>query len=253
MVTAIVLAGGQKKGLILGQEELLINEAMIQIGEKHMIEYVIQALKGSSYIKEIIVSGTVEKIQKIFYEVPNLVLVQSGETVIESFKNAIMALNTPDCKLLIVTADLPLLTTEAVDYFLKTCFEREGDLFYPVVKKEINDQRYPGVQRTYVNLKDGTFTGGNIFFLDPTIIKRTLPVAEKLVKYRKKPIRLASCIGWGVLIRYLLGTLSLENAEEAVSKMIGIRGTVIVSPYPEVGIDVDKDSDLELARKLLCS
>jgi hypothetical protein len=45
--------------------------------------------------------------------------------------------------------------------------------------------------------------------------------------------------------------LSLENAEKAVSKMVGVKGTAIVSPYPEIGIDVDKYSDLELARKLL--
>jgi hypothetical protein len=189
--------------------------------------------------------------QEIYTEMPGLILVQSGETVIDSFKNAIKVMNSFDNKLLIVTGDLPFLTTEAVDYFLETCLRGEGDLFYPIVKKEINEQRYPGVHRTYVNLKDGTFTGGNIFVLDPTIIERTLPVAEKLVKYRKKPIRLAACIGWSVLIRYLIGMLSLENAEKAVSKMVGVKGTAIVSPYPEIGIDVDKYSDLELARKLL--
>ncbi|MDX9871979.1 MAG: 4-diphosphocytidyl-2C-methyl-D-erythritol kinase, partial [Clostridia bacterium] len=156
-------------------------------------------------------------------------------------------------KLSIVTGDLPLLTTEAVDHFLAAGLSREGDLFYPVVAREANEEKYPGVQRTYVNLQDGVYTGGNLFLIDPVIIDRALPVAEKLVQYRKKPVKLASCIGWGVLVRYLLGRLSLAEAEEAVSKLMGIRGTVIVSPYPEVGIDVDKDSDLTLAKRLLCS
>lgn len=253
MVSAVVLAGGTKNGLVQGSEELLLNEALIKIGNKYMIEYVVNALQESVYIKEIVVAGKLEKLQDILADKPNIALVQSGETVIESFRNAIKEVKHFGDKLLIVTADLPLLTAEAVDDFLNSCLEREGDLFYPIVKKETNDERYPGVQRTYVNLKEGTFTGGNIFYLNPVIIDKALPIAERLVKYRKKPLRLATYIGWGVLIRYLFGMLSLENAEQAVSKMIGVKGIAIISFYPEVGIDVDKYSDLEIAKKQLCS
>lgn len=253
MIAAVILAGGQKNGLVHDQEKTTVNEALIKIGSRYMIEYVVEALRDSPYIKEIVVAGITDKLKQIFADNPDVAIVQCGETVIESFKNAVKAINTDSKKILIVTADIPLITKEAVNFFLESSFQSSDDLYYPIVRKEINDQKYPGVQRTYANLKEGAFTGGNLFILDPVIIERSLPVAEKLVQYRKKPIRLASYIGWGILIRYLLGMLSIEEAEKAVSDMMGIKGKVVISPYPEIGIDVDKESDLELARKLLCS
>lgn len=252
MIAAIVLAGGQKNGLVHDSDKTCVNEALIKIGSRYMVEYVVEALLESPYIKEIVVAGTFDKMKQVFAGNNEIIIVQSGRTIIDSFKNAVKAIHTKNKKILIVTADIPLITKEAVDCFLESSLERNGDLFYPIVRKEINDQKYPGVQRTYVNLKDGTFTGGNLFVLDPAIIERSLPVAEKLVQYRKKPIRLASYIGWGVLMRYLLGRLSIKEAEKAVSNMMGIKGVAIISPYPEIGIDVDKESDLELAKKLLC-
>lgn len=252
MAAAVVLAGGHKNALEAEGPKGAYNEALLKIGDKYMIEYVVQALRGSAYVQRIIVAGEAT-LQAVFSGMTEVTTVPGGETVIASFKNALAELRDFAGKLLIVTGDLPLLTVEAVDHFMASASEREGELFYPVVAKELNDERYPGVQRTYVNLSDGIYTGGNLFLADPGIIERALPAAEKLVAYRKKPVKLASCIGWGVLARYLMGWLSLAQVEEAVSRMMGVRGRVIVSPYPEVGIDVDKVSDLSLARRMLCS
>ena len=38
---------------------------------------------------------------------------------------------------------------------------------------------------------------------------------------------------------------------ENLSRNEGIRGRAIISPYAEVGVDVDKPSDLELAHRYL--
>lgn len=252
MVVAIVLAGGSKNDL-MEEQSIPVNEALIRIGNKHMVEYVVDALRGSSYIDRTIIAGHQDKLREIFGDTPDITLVQSGEMVIDTFKKATTALSDSDKMLLVLTADIPLLTSEAIDDFLKTCFDREGDLFYPIVNKEMNEMKFPGVVRTYANLQDGIFTGGNLFFLKTEIIERCLPVAEQLVRYRKKPVRLASYIGWNILIRYLLGMLSLEGAEKAVSNLMSIKGVAVISSYPEVGIDVDKNSDLELAKKYLCS
>ncbi|MCR4443038.1 MAG: nucleotidyltransferase family protein [Peptococcaceae bacterium] len=252
MVVGVILAGGRKNGLTAGQTHP-VDEAFISIGKRYMIEYVAEALEASPYINRIIISGPLDRLVKVFQESERLTLVQSGETVIDSFRHAFQAARPSGERLLVVTADIPLLSTRAVDDFLESCFRQSGDLFYPIISKETNENKYPGVKRTYVNLKEGLFTGGNLFFFDPAIVERCLPLAEKLVLYRKKPIRLATFIGWGVLVRYVLGILSLKDAERAVSRMMGIKGVAVISPYPEIGIDVDKHSDLDLAEKILCS
>lgn len=251
MAVAIVLAGGQKFGLDFGSTP--ISEALIPIGNKYMVEYVAEALKGSKYIDEIVIAGPLQDLKLIFGEECGYRLIQSGESPVKSFLNALRSLSPYHGKILVVTADVPLVTPQAIDDFIETCSKKDGDLFYPIVSKESNEQKYPGVQRTYITLKEGVFTGGNLFFLNSDIVDRCVPIAEDLVRLRKKPIMLASYIGLTTLFRYILGILSLRDAEKKVSEILGVKGSGIISKFPEVGIDVDKESDLVLVRKNLCS
>lgn len=253
MALAVVLAGGQKEGLIRG-EALPVNEALIPIGSKLMVEYVVEALEHSSHIDRIVIAGPLEQLENIFGRMAApITLVRCGDTSVESFRRAFQAAGPVREHILVVTADLPLLTTPAVDDFISTCLQLEGDLFYPIVSKQSNENKYPGIKRTYVNLREGIFTGGNLIFLKPEIVEKCLPIAEQLVRLRKKPLRLATYIGWGVLFRYIFGNLSLQDAEKEVSKKMGVQGVGIISSFPEIGIDVDKQSDLEIVKKLLCS
>lgn len=250
MMTAVVLAGGQKTGLDKEMGPSLC-EALIPIGQRFMIEYVVDALRKSEYIGRIVIAGPMEELKAHLPPGLDIILAPNGETVIKSLLNALKTISPKEERILVVTADVPLLTTTAVDSFIESCRYKEGDFFYPIVSREANESKYPGVRRTYVSLKEGIFTGGNIFLVDPKIVAKCEPVAEELVRLRKNPLSLASYIGWGVLIRYALGMLSLKEAEEKVSSLLGIKGTGIISPFPEIGIDVDKISDLELVRKKL--
>ena len=251
MALAVVLAGGKKEGL-LKSEALPVNEALIPIGDKLMIEYVVEALLQSAHIDRIVIAGPLEQLAELFgHTGATIKLVQCGDTAVDSFRRAFRAVCPVREHILIVTADVPLLTTQAVDDFVSACLALEGDLFYPIVSKQSNEKKYPGVKRTYVKLKEGFFTGGNLIFIKPEIVEKCMPVAEQLVRLRKKPWRLASYIGWGVLFKYILGSLSLRDAEKEVSKKMGIHGVAIISSFPEIGIDVDKQSDLEVVKRTL--
>ncbi len=254
MTSGIILAGG-KKGNLLEDGSLPVNEALIPIGNRVMVEYVVDALLGSRYIDRIIIAGPQEKLKNFFQNNPRIKLVENGESPVQSLLKALDCLSPQEYqqKVLVATGDIPLLTTEAVNSFLESCWGLEGDLFYPIVKKETNENKYPGVQRTYVNLKEGIFTGGNMFLLRPEIMRKCSGFAEELVRLRKKPLSLASYIGWFFLLRYVMGRLSIKDAEDKARELFGIKGVGIISPFPEIGIDVDKTSDLELVQKILCS
>ncbi len=251
MTKAIILAGGQKKGLYKNQAEP-INEALIPIGQRYMIEYVVEALGKSKFIDKIVIAGP-DIIQELYSKEPNIFVVSNGDTTVKSLIKALEALSQRNDYVLVVTSDIPLLTTRAIDDFISLCLGQEGDLFYPIVEKEINENRYPGIKRTYVSLKEGVFTGGNVILLNPQIANKCAAIAEEFVRLRKKPLSLASYLGWGFLLRYILGKLSIRDAEEKVSKVLGIKGVGVISSYPELGIDVDKYSDLEVVTKALCS
>jgi hypothetical protein len=86
------------------------------------------------------------------------------------------------------------------------------------------------------------------------MVDEAAPKVKRFLDYRKSPLKLAGLLGWTFLIRYLLlKNLKMHELEAKISNMLGIRGAVIVCPWPEVGIDVDKPSDLQLARAVLLS
>ncbi|GAW91652.1 nucleotidyltransferase family protein [Calderihabitans maritimus] len=251
-IDAVVLAGniGGSKLAECSETE---SEALIEIGNRFMVDYVVAALKKSSKIGRIIVVGPVVELTELYKEEPDITVVSPGKTAVETLKKGVRALNA-EGMVLVATCDIPLITAEAIDDFLSLCEKRPGaDLYYPIVAKESNEKQFPGVKRTYVKLKEGTFTGGNLFLVNSRIIEPCSAKAEEIVSLRKKPLALCRLIGPGFVLKFLLKRLSIKDAEEHFSKLLGIKGVGVISSYPEVGIDVDKPSDLELVRKVLIS
>lgn len=252
MTVALVLAGGLKSELVTAQRPL-VEDALIRIGNRYMVEYVVEALQGSARIEKIVIAGPLPELKKIYGQSASVHVIKNGETTMQSFLQAFQAVSSDTQQILAVTSDLPLLTTEAVNYFLQICQGLEGDFFYPIVSREDNENKYPGVKRTYVHLKEGVFTGGNLLLIKPQIVAQCVQEAEELVRLRKKPLSLAAHLGWRLLLRYMLGRLSIKEAEKEVSRLLGgVKGVGVILPYPEIGIDVDKPSDLALVQKVLC-
>ena len=123
----------------------------------------------------------------------------------------------------------------------------------PLLKRSINEGKYPGAERTYVHLKEGEFTGGNIVLLKPEIVEPRVGLAEQLIDLRKKPLSLCRFIGMGFVLKYLCGRLTVEEAAERFSRLLDIKALAVNCMYPEIGMDVDKPSDLELVEQVLAS
>lgn len=245
MYDAIILAGGENSKQ-LNPVTPQCYEALIEIAGKPMVSFVAQALAATNQVNRIFVVGPVCELAQCEFP-PNTAILAGGQTIIETIRLGMAALGHTR-PVLVATADIPLLTPEAVDHFLVQCAGVDADLYYPIVTKEVNELRYPGNKRTYVRLKEGTFTGGNLFLVNPVIVEHCMEVAEQFIANRKNPLKLCQMLGWSFVIRFLLGVLHLKDVECRVSELLGVAGAVIQSPYPELGIDVDKPSDLELVK-----
>jgi len=249
---AVILAGGQNSGE-LREIAPYDNEALIVIAGVPMILYVYKTLKQSAYIKRIVVSGPVDEIKNILPDDKDLFFVEDGENAIESFNNAVSLLQDMSItnSVLVMPTDIPFITREAVDDFINQSERLEGEFFYAITSQEVNEKKFPGVSRTYVKLKEGIFTGGNLFLIDSGIIDKTLDMAVQLVMRRKDPLAMGRLFGLCLVWSYLFKKLSIDMAERRFYKVMGIKGKAIISPYAEVGVDVDKPSDFELAQEYL--
>ncbi len=249
---AVVLAGGESSGE-LKKIAPYDNEALIIIGKYPMIYYIYHALRQSALVDRIVVSGPVDSLRSLLPRDDRLYFVPGGENAVASFTQAADFLKEQGIgeNLLILPADIPFITAEAIDDFIGRSQETEAEFYYSITRREVNEEKFPGVKRTYVKLQDGVFTGGNLFILRSQAIDRVLDLACQLVQRRKNPIAMGKLFGLGLVFKYLFGRLSIAMVEKRFQEMMGIRGRAIISPYAEVGVDVDKPSDLELAHRYL--
>jgi len=215
-----------------------------------MIQYVIDGLRQSKEVGRIVIVAPPGELEP-HVRGEGLEFVPSTGDIVDNIVRATRIL-PQDEQVLIATSDIPLITGEIVDGLIALCRRTEADVYYPIVERSIGERKYPHVKRTYVSLREGVFTGGNLFLLNPRIVEKAAPRARKFLQYRKNPIKLASLLGFSFVVRYLLfKNLRLQEVERKASEVLDVRGAVVICPWPEVGIDVDKPSDLQLARAVL--
>lgn len=242
-----MLAGAVNDGL-LRQVSPAKYEAEIEVGGKPMLEHVIAALRNVSAIQRIVLVGDAsvagEAVKEDLFQV-----VAPGASLIDSLINGLQVLQ-PKEPVLVMTGDIPLVTGEALEDFINRCREIRGDIYYSFVSKESSEKKYPGVERTYVRLYEGVFTGGNVVLLSPQVVQDHLPMLKKAASLRKKPLQLCLMLGWRCLGRLLSGRLTIGDIEARIFSSFHFKAVGVISPYPEIGIDVDKPSDLELTNRM---
>lgn len=248
MIDALILAGSPNNGPLKDCSQARY-EALITIGHKSMIEYVVDALNGCARVNRIVVVGPREELAGVLSGYGVIVVDAVGsvtDNVVQGLKQI------PDARrVLLSTSDIPLLTSQSIEDFIDQCQDQKADLYYPIVAKEVVESRFASSPRTYVTLREGMFTGGNVFLLNPAIVDGCIPRGEQIIKARKSPIKLCRLVGMMFLLKFLTRSITLEEAQEKFSLLLGISGRVVISGYPEVGVDVDKPSDLELITRTL--
>lgn len=249
MVDAVVLAGRRNTGELrtVSPAEW---EALIEVAGTPMTGWVIRALQGVPGVSRVVVVGP-EGLRPFLRGEDRLVA--PGETMLDNAARGARATD-PGHPVLFVTGDVAMLTASAVSEFLDHAREVAAEIWYPIVRKAAVEARFPGNKRTYVRLRDGTFTGGNILLLAPDTWERAVGRAEALIALRKKPLRLAAMIGTYFVLKWVLGRATVADAERRFSALLGMAARAVVSSHPEVGVDIDHPSDIpyserELARR----
>jgi len=245
----VIVLAGEKKGATNESGDEKINKAFYKIKDKHMIEYVVEALRKCNCIDRIAVVGPKDKLEQAIGGIVDIVI-EGADSIVS---NILLALDyfSGEKEILIVTSDIPMVTKEAIEDFVARCRQKDVDLCYSIVDKKVNDLKYPDVRRTYARLWEGQFTGGNVFYFNPDVTDKCKGFIEKMLEYRKSPTKMAKVLGFGFLLRLALGVLTINAVQKKCEALLGIRGAAVISPYPEIGNDVDRFSDLEFIEKYM--
>jgi GTP:adenosylcobinamide-phosphate guanylyltransferase len=244
---AIVLAGGPQDELTQHTPGAP-NKAFIEINGMTLVERTLRALRQSARVGRIVVvapSGTANLAALALADEVR----PDGVRIRDSLRSGVAGFD-PDAELLVSASDLPILTPAAVDDFIARAQAAGADLTYGCLERATHMEKFPEAPHTWARLKDGTFCGTGFITMRPRVWPALERVIERLGQARKNPLKLASLFGWRILWRYALRRLTIAQAEARASYVVGAKVRAVITPYAEIGINVDRVSDIALAEKL---
>lgn len=238
MPDAVVLAGGPFDPAL---PQGLPNKAFAPICGRPMVEFVLRALRAAVSIQRIILVGPASLSPAVAAHA-DLVVAQR-ETLLDNVAAGLAAAS--GSPVVLVASDIPLLTPSAVDAFIDAAGALEAELVYAAVRREDLRRVIPGIRKTFVQLREGTFAGGSLVLLDPGVFESARTAIDRAVHARKRPWELARLFGPRTLIGLATGRLSVPDLERRALEITGVRARALLCDTPEIAIDVDTPRMLE--------
>ena len=243
---AIILAGG----IPTSEDPLYLaangqSKALIDVAGKPMAQWVVDALAGAKSVDRIIIVGLSADVN-LQSSKPMDFLPESGGMLanLTAGVEHLQSNNPSIQQVLLLSCDIPTITPEMIDWRVQGA-DPDSDLEYSVIKKETMDSRFPTASRSYVRLQDVDVCGGDMNVIHVRLVEDTT-FWERMVAARKRPLQQAALLGFDLLFLVLIRRITINDAVKRVSNRLGLKGRAVISPYAEIGMDVDKPHQLEL-------
>ncbi len=247
---SIILAGGKAKPdmqALTGQS----NRALVTINGKTMLRHIVDALLTAGAdgqpLGPLAVVGDVPS-DESYIGVPD-----AGNFVANVFAGLSQFADAP--YVLIATSDLPFLTGRVAGNFardgLAHAQAHDSDIVWPIVPVHACYERFPGVKRTALKLREGEFTGGNLAIVRPGFLFTHERRIAAAFAARKSPLKLAGMLGFGTVGRLVLSQklhpnlLTIPLLEARVGRLLGGKASAYISQDPELATDLDRPSDFK--------
>src|SRR5690606_5928368 len=114
--------------------------------------YVLEALLAAKEVSNVTVAGAPDLVSINFATRQKVNWVPSGPTMVQSLQQGLSVVEG-DGPVLVVACDLPLLTPQAVDDFLRLARQTGGDVVYPLVPKRAVTTLGRGAFKKYVRTR----------------------------------------------------------------------------------------------------
>lgn len=253
--TAVVLAADRTPNDPVATAARVPCKALAPVGGRPMVFRVLDALAGSDQVEGCVLCGpppaVVDREPALRQRLasPGFRWLAPGATPSTSVAAALSSIprGTP---VLVTTADHALLRPEMVVHFCRQALGSGCDVVAAMASYPQIMAKYPGMRRTRTRFRDGDFCGCNLFaFLTPES-HAAANFWRRVEKERKRPVKMLGELGWMVVLRYLLGRLSTDDALQHISRRMGIRAGLVIMPFPEAAVDVDSAADWDTVREI---
>ena len=252
---AIVMAGGIPK-----PEDPLYEftqgepKALLDVAGKPMVQWVLDAISGTESVERGVLISLPEEAGLTCSKPVTYLPDQGG--LLENVRGGIekaVDINPEATHVLTVSSDIPMIKSEMIDWMVKENSGSDLELYYTVILREVMEKRFPESKRSYTLLKDAELCGGDLNMIRSSTVHANVDLWDQIVAARKSVFKQAALLGYGNLLLLLSRQLTLDGAVKRVTEKMNITGKAVISPYAELGMDVDKPHQLEIVRTELAN
>ena len=242
---AIVLAGSRGGSDPVAAYAGVSDKALIEVGGRTMLARVVDALRAAGAGRVLVVHSSPAVRDHALALGTEVLAGEPGPSA--SAAAALALLGAPA---LLTTADHALLEPEWIAAFV-AAIPAEADVAALLARRDVVEAAVPDTRRTWLRFADGDWSGCNLFQLATPRAAVALALWQQVERDRKRPWRIVRRLGPGLLLRYLVGRLTLAEAIGAIGTRAGVRAFMVPSPHGLAAVDVDKPADLDLVRRLI--
>lgn len=251
-VDALVLAGRRRgEADPLASIDNVPHKALLIAGGRPLIRRVADALKSSGRVARIRIAAPEDvraAIADALKGVDGWEFVDAAGSPANTVLSALEAL-VGDEALLVTTCDHALLTGDMIRSFLSSAVVSEAAA--ACVDRAVYEARFSQSRRTFVQLKDLSFSGANLFWFAGARAKGLADFWRRLEAKRKNPAAMAAEIGVFTALSYACGQMTKAGLEKTIRRKTGVDARLVPLATAEAAIDVDKPEDLVLVRSIL--
>lgn len=245
--SALVLAGARGPSDPVAAAEGMPAKALVEVGGLSMLQRVVEALRAAGATRIAVAASHGEVIA--LAEALGCEIVPAAGGPSESAARGFALLGAP---MLLTTADHALLQPAWITDF-RDAVAAGTDVAVLLARRDRVEAAVPETRRTWLRFADGEWSGCNLFQFATPRAAAAFDMWQTVERDRKRPWRIVRRLGPGLLLRYLLGRLSLRDAMAALGARAGLAVEAVASPHGLAAVDVDKPDDLALARSLVAA
>ena len=238
------------------------SKALLPMLGKRVIDWQLEALQASSYVGDIFLLGLTQSDYPIKYPIQHIPI-DTTSTIMEKISagSKVISKNYPDLKHIIIsTGDTPAITTKSIDLFFRELIQHsDADVLLTGVPEDITLEVFPDHGRVVGRFKDQDIYLGEMFALRYDILPVLEEEIDQLATRRRQINRRANTSKFGpilrylarkpglwlMIIKYLRGTLTLDELESTLSKTYKLNIKTAIIPDPGFGMDLDLPEDYQ--------
>ncbi len=251
MVDAVLPAGGRISGAFAAEAGAEV-KALIPLHGRTVLERTLTTLRATPRVHRLVVIGPEEVQAHPAAQAADAVLPETETgpgNILRGFEWLREAHGgTLPERALVLTTDLPFLTPAVLERFLDAC-PPDLDLCVPLVRREELLARFPEHQALFVRLRDGVWTIGCAFLVNPAALLANRAHLEHVFAARKSQLRMVRLLGASFVLRFLTGRIGVPDVAQRCLDMLGCTGAGLPGCPPELAFDIDQPGEYRYARE----